>query len=320
MQLPFSVTTLEQPPASVMSDRDTAFRAYNPSLAWFRGNLMAAFRVSTMSRCLSRQIDFPRYYRGEAPPFINRVGIGWLEPDAKHVRAPAVLDVAGRGDCAWSIGYEDPRIVAVNDRLFILASDRDERWTFRLVLIELDESLRVVTELPVTPDVGAFLHQKNWNPFVEGNRLRCVGSVSPHNVYEIDIDSGHARLEAETSSRAFSALERTHEMRGGAGYIAHGDDWLGICRAVLREDPEANTNQYWCVAYTFSRKHPFEITGRSQPFAFGDHTAEARPIQMATGIASSGDDILIAYGENDCDMKVARIPRARLVDEIEVLS
>src|SRR5437764_39320 len=96
----FEIHTLAQP-ASVLRlpGTDAAARAYNPSLAWHGGNLAVAFRISTMTRCRERQVEFARYYSGELPPIVNGVGVAFLAPSNMTMRDARQLNIAMPRDC-----------------------------------------------------------------------------------------------------------------------------------------------------------------------------------------------------------------------------
>ena len=117
-------------------------------------------------------------------------------------------------------------------------------------------------------------------------------------------------------TNVFRALQAEYQLRGGTGYIRCADRFVGICRSVLRQEPAANTNEYMCVAYAFEAAPPFAVTGRSEPFYLGRFGRRRTPLQMVTGLARVNNDLLVAFGENDCDLKVARLPQNRVLEAI----
>jgi hypothetical protein len=306
----FTVATLEQPAIRLPESAPAAaWRAYNPSLALHGTKLLLAFRVSTMTRCGRARIDYGEYYSGARAPFRNWIGVAALDPATLALSDAALLDATIPDECAWSLGHEDPRILVVDGRLFIVATHRNSKWTFELTLIELGAGRKIVREVRIVPDVGADLHQKNWNPFVLDGELFFVSSIVPHKVYRVDVETGRATLVSETTTSAFGDLETEHDIRGGAGYFRERDTYVGICRTALRQDPDQNTNDYACVAYAFDAAPPFAISRRSAPFTFASNDHTGRPIQMATGIAEVGREVFVSFGENDCDLRIARIDR-----------
>jgi hypothetical protein len=273
-----------------------------------------AFRVSSLTRCQQRFVDFDRYYSGELPPIVNAVGLALLDPATMAVRDARLLNVDMPGECPWSLGYEDPRIFSFSGSLFLLVSYRNSSWRFALAVIELDPALEPHRVVAVETEFDYGLHQKNWNPFVREGQIFFVTAIAPHRIVSIDMDSGRASILHETPTRLFHALETEHDIRGGAGYVRSGDHYVGICRTASK--PE-NSNEYMSMAYAFDAAPPFRVTGRSGPFHLGSHDRATRPLQMTTGLAELNDDFLISFGENDCDLRIARVSRERLLATID---
>jgi len=291
-------------------------RAYNPSLAWHHGTLVMAFRISSMTRCHRRLVDFERYYSGELPPIINTLGVAFLDPVTLAIREARQLKISMPTECPWSFGYEDPRIFSFSGSLYLIVCYRNSNWVFVLSIIKLDKDLEPCKIIAVETDFDIGMHQKNWNPFIWNESLLFISSIAPHRIVSVNFDTGRATLLHDTATRAFCELEYKYYLRGGAGYVRCADHYLGVCRSVLKQDPAFNTNEYMCIAYVFDARPPFEVTGRSEPFHFGQFGGRSPPIQMTTGLAQLNDDLLIAFGENDCDLKIVRIPKDRLLAAI----
>jgi predicted GH43/DUF377 family glycosyl hydrolase len=311
------IYNLPQPLSALrLPGTQAAVRAYNPSLAWHRETLVMAFRISSMTRCHQRLIDFERYYSGELPPIINALGVAFLDPATMALHGARQLDVTMPRDCPWTLGYEDPRIFSFSDSLYLLVCHRNVRWVFAMSIIELGTDLEPHRILAIETDFDVGMHQKNWNPFVSDNKLLFVSSIAPHRIVAVNLDSGKATLVHDNATGVFCELETENDLRGGAGYVKCADRYVGVCRSALKQESALNTNEYKCVAYAFEASPPFAVTGRSEPFTLGQFDGHRTPIQMATGLAQLNDDLLIAFGEDDCDLKIARVPQERLLAAI----
>lgn len=311
------IHTLPQPLSALrLPSGRSAIRAYNPSLAWHRETLVMAFRISSMTRCHQRFIDFKRYYSGELPPIVNALGVAFLDPATMAVRGARQLNVAMPRDCPWTLGYEDPRIFSFYNSLYLLVCHRNAKWVFVLSLIELSSDLEPRRIVAIETDFDIGMHQKNWNPFVCDNKVLFVSSIAPHRIVAVNLDTGRGTLLHDNATEVFRELETENDLRGGAGYVRCADRYLGVCRAALKQEPALNTNEYMLVAYAFSAAPPFAVTGRSEPFLLGQFDGRRTPIQMATGMAELKDDLLIAFGENDCELKLARVPQERVLSAI----
>jgi hypothetical protein len=308
------VRTIEQPRAvlSLPNARREA-RAFNPSLVSYRGKLVVAFRISSLTRCRQQFVDFDTYYSGEEPPIQNAVGVAYLDVERLTLHEPRRLDVPVPSACLWTHGFEDPRVFARGESIYLLVAHRAASWVFGLSLIELDEDLQPRRIVPVDPDFDVGMHHKNWNPFLWNDRVLFVTDVAPHRIAAIDFETGRATRIHETGTDVFDEFESTHHLRGSTGYVRCGDRFVGICRTVLRQAPELNTNEYMSVAYAFEAFPPFQIKGRTQPFQMGPARRGRKPMQMPTGLIELGDVVLIAFGENDCDLRIARVKKERLL-------
>lgn len=309
----FATFELKQPAGIQALVHPSVAKAFNPSLAWRGEELIIAYRVSTMTRCTSRHIDFAPHYSGLLPPFLNSIGVALLDPNTMTMRDAKVLPLEMPRECHWSLGYEDPRIFSYDGRVFIIAAQRDERWVFGQSIIELSPDLGIIRVLPIRPSFDQGKHQKNWNPFTLGDQLLFVASIVPHQVVSVNLETGEATLVAETVNHSFNSLIREHHVRGGTGYFHNDGELVGVCRTALRQEADANTNEYMCVAYAFDATMPFAISRRSEPFRLDRSDRAAGPIQMVTGVAEAGNDVILAYGQDDCVMKAARVSRASLL-------
>jgi hypothetical protein len=313
----FDIHTLPQPVSELrVGERTQAVRCYNPSLTWHRGKLLMAFRISSLMKCDGRSVDFARSYAGVVPPIVNGVGMAHLDPVTLAIADVRVLGAGMPAECSWTIGYEDPRVFSYAGILFVIAFHRNRDWTFVPALIELDADLqpRRVTTIDADFDRGA--HQKNWNAFIRDDELLFVGSIVPHQIVRVDLATGRASQVHQIDTALFHELEAEHHLRGGAGYLRCDDRYVGVCRAALKQAPDENTNQYLCIAYAFEAAPPFRPMARSDAFHFGTAGRDARPIQMATGLVYVDGDCLIGFGEDDCHLKIARLPTTRFLASI----
>lgn len=254
-------------------------------------------------------MDFAKYCSGEFPPIENAIGLAKIDPTTMIFTKEQLIPVETTKACDWCHGYEDPRIFAFNGNVYLLVVSRNERGVFEPSLIELGLDLRFQRILKLRPDVDPYHHQKNWNPFIYKEELFAVASIQPHRIFRIDLDTGGASRVYETHTELFQKLEASHFIRGGSSYLRFGSEYVGICRLVSPRDTHFSNFEYRCIIYSFEASPPFQIKRRSSSFWIDDGTNQYCPLQMVTGIAEVENDVLIAYGENDWEMMVARTPR-----------
>lgn len=96
------------------------------------------------------------------------------------------------------------------------------------------------------------------------------------------------------------AMASDSNLHGGA-VTRHRTGWLGIAHEI--EWPE---RRYWHRFVVFDERGA--LVHSSERFSFDDF-----PIEFAAGIVLSGDDLVVSYGVQDREARLARIP----IEEVE---
>lgn len=166
------------------------------------------------------------------------------------------------------------------------------------------------------------VHQKNWSPIVVHGQLFVVFTIEPFVVLRVDHETGECIQVSETRASAMkvfhaaaSRTDTTLGVHGGSPYVQlpepHQREMLGIGRVA-----RGNT-QYVLFFHTLialggeSPKH-FAISRVSPLFCFAStspaHAGLCETIQFAGGLTIDGGKIMVTYGTNDCEAKVAFLP------------
>eukprot|EP00928_Gymnodinium_smaydae_P044577 TRINITY_DN2971_c0_g1_i2.p1 TRINITY_DN2971_c0_g1~~TRINITY_DN2971_c0_g1_i2.p1 ORF type:complete len:496 (+),score=72.33 TRINITY_DN2971_c0_g1_i2:25-1488(+) len=176
------------------------------------------------------------------------------------------------------------------------------------------------------------VHQKNWSPFVSGDKLYLVFTVEPFTVVHVDPATGHCTQVSETPTPAMKVFHRaaspgqhsTFGVHGGSPYIQlpapNEREHLGIGRVA-----RGNT-QYVLFFHTLvpigkpssdSAPRQFAISRVSPLFCFAStspaHAGLCETIQFAGGLFIEDDHLIVTYGTNDCEAKVAFMPLQRVL-------
>jgi glycosyltransferase involved in cell wall biosynthesis len=215
-------------------------------------------------------------------------------------RPIADLDPAPRHPSPY-VGHEDCRLFRWRDGWWCTATVRDRSADNRceMSLLRLDDAGDVV-ESYVIRSYGAQFHQKNWLPFVNGERLLLVYSADPTIVLEYE---GVGVVTEASVAQSTLALDH---LRGGAGPVRAGDGWLYLTHSVV---PGRSPRIY---LHSFVRLSlDFVVEAVSEPFAFDRHG-----IEFAAGLATDPDtgETWISYGVNDREARLARFRLNDLLD------
>ncbi|CAE8592215.1 unnamed protein product [Polarella glacialis] len=181
----------------------------------------------------------------------------------------------------------------------------------------------------------ANVHQKNWVPFVHNGVLYLVFTLEPFTVLQVDSDTGLCRQVSETPTPALSVFHAvaagtsghsTLGVHGGSPLLqlpaSHGGEFLGIGRVAR------GNLQYTLFFYTVAAKERasrstasgvgFRFSSVSSLFCFASASASypglCETIQFAGGLALDDHaNLLVTYGVNDCEAKVAFIQLSRVM-------
>jgi len=181
----------------------------------------------------------------------------------------------------------------------------------------------------------ANVHQKNWAPFVHWGELYLVFTIEPLVVLRVDLETGACSEVSDTRTPAmgvFYAADRTtarqHStmgVHGGSPLIqlpaAQGGEYLGIGR-IARGNIQYALFLYTIAANSLAKGSAFEMSRVSPIFCFAStsphHSGLCETIQFAGGLVIVGgkDDargsLIVTYGTNDCEAKVAFLPLSHI--------
>lgn len=271
-----------------------AFRLVGPSgrrdIAIAR--LDTAFRVRPGStRCLSSRLELP-----------PGTETGWFAD-------PRLYRFEGRLHLYWNSGWQEP----VNHQFLVELNEKSFLPRARARSLHL-----------LTPERAI---EKNWTFF--GDRLEyAVYEPQPHRIVRlVEEAGGHLGFEEayrqDWDDTCFT--RRYGSLRGGAPPVPGGGHYTSFCHCVV---PTALGYRYFAAAYRFSSVPPFEMLSRPRTVlglarTTGRGLAEAsfnpatEQVVYPAGAVQQGGDWLIAYGLNDAEARIARIP-SHLVDSTQI--
>ena len=279
----FAARTIELAPPE-------GFHALNPSVARHGDQLVV------VQRCVNYDLIDNRYLTPDGGPIRTRNFLLHLDDELEILTAAEILPPRDMpSPISQRIkGFEDARLVSWRDELWISASFREaneEAWPEQ-VLARINQSdareCRLIELRMLRPD-GPREVQKNWMPFVDGDRLQFVYLCDPTRIVD---ERGRTIKETVPPIAA-------EQFRGGSQAIAFDRGWLTLIHEVAISDGRRHYHHRF-VWFDDGRN----IRRMSRPFFFEHHG-----IEFAAGLAwhPDGRRLVLTYGVKDSEARIATV-------------
>jgi hypothetical protein len=218
----------------------------------------------------------------------------------------------------YANGIEDPKLFIFNNEEWAIANclgsfKQKHPCVNTMCLFKITDPVRTFRYLIPPDGVNQLQHQKNWSPFQYQDKLLCEYTVQPHNIIEIDINTGYTHsLFSSSDTSEIINITLGHSYRGGAppifiSYVKNNETpedniieieefYLGIGHTRIPNKPN-----YLHFFYKFSSEPPFDILKISKHFKLDKNEA----IQFAAGLSLYDNIIYISYGIDDCYNRIS---------------
>jgi len=287
--------------------------AFNPSITRWRGSLLLSFRI---------------YDRKAGTA--DKMGLVWLDDDFCQLGPPKILKVLVPDPLSLP-KRQDPRLITVGDRLFIVYNnvlkgivDRELRRMFVTELYYDGESFYSTTpsHLMNFEGVNNKRSEKNWVPFTYEDTLLLGYSISPHRILRPLIGTNtcenYATSQGPIKWKWGTLRGGTPALLDGDHYLAffHSSDALPTVHSMGKKIPH-----YFMGAYTFSSRPPFTITAISpepivgRNFYHGLLYKTWKPLHVVFPGGFVFDDryIWIVYGRQDHEVWIVKLDKKGLL-------
>lgn len=327
-------------PKDISVDNDTKiYVAYNSSITKILNDVYIACRLSSYFLCrasnfkpnLKGMVNY--YVFGKLLESVSDQETGMLKqnmmldidsvsmimlPNNKNILSSSKYSEIYNNNCP-SYGVEDLRLIYWNGYLMAIGClpvcDKNTAVTMSLAYgcclkrafdswILYDEYIFRPADLPLT------FRQKNWMPFITAdNRLMFITNVSPLRVYEFksiesDID---CELSPVLTKNAYYKMPwKSHvpheRIRGGTQLvlIREWNKYIGMGHTTTKN------RTYRHFFFTLSLSAPFMILECSGLMCLDQNTENCPHIQFATGLIRREDELLVSFGENDCETRIMK--------------
>lgn len=189
--------------------------AFNPSIIRWRGSLLMSFRIYLPT--------------GSTNPF----ALVWLDENFNPVSTPQLFELPYHNPVLPS-KQQDPRLIAVNNRLFIVYNNQQEdvvhREMRRMFIVEMDfDGEKFIAKEPEClldyEGKSEMRFEKNWVPFEYNGELMLAYSLFPHRIFR----PLYGKSSCETVAISQGMIQWDWGTpRGGTQALLDGDHYLAF--------------------------------------------------------------------------------------------
>jgi len=294
--------------------------AFNPSIIRWKGSLLMSFR------------SYDPQTRSTNP-----IGLVWLDEAFNPISEPQMFAFAFTNPVLMS-KQQDPRLIAVGGRLFLVYNNIKEDVTHReirrMYLVELLQEGK--TFQPCVPECLVHFEnesetrfEKNWVPIEYKGQLYLGYSVIPHTLLQ-PIPGTQSCKTAYSTNNKFPWNWGTP--RGGTQAVLDGDHYIAFfhswCDVPTVQSAGKKISHYVMGAYTFEATPPFALISASpEPIVAKDFYGPPyyktwKPLRCVfpAGVVLDKNFIWVAYGRQDHEVWVVKIDKKRLLDSLVPIS
>ncbi len=285
--------------------------AFNPSIVRWRGALLMSFRV---------------YNPTTRVP--NYIGLSFLDEKFNPIGSAFLLHTRTTNPFR-PFKRQDPRLITVGGRLFIVYNDLlDDETSRRMCIAEVHfDGTRFFSDPPQLlcrfKGERKDRWEKNWTPFEHDKNLMLAYSLVPHLIL-------HPREETceEVAITQSPINWKWGTLRGGTPALREGDRYLAFFHSSIPMSSKHSEGKvvphYFMGAYTFEAQPPFAVTAVSPSPLIGKEFYEGtkhktwRPLHVVFpgGFVFDNQHVWIAYGRQDHEIWLAKLNKEKLLNSL----
>jgi glycosyltransferase involved in cell wall biosynthesis len=269
------------------------YQPTNPSVARWGEQIMMVQRTVNYIMTGDNQYETPN-----GAPIHTRNFLLRLDPALDIQSSTEILPPADMPEPLYKLvkGFEDMRLFAWAGQLWCSSNLREltaEGWCEQ-VLARIDQSASGdcrLTDWRVLRPEGPRLHEKNWMPLVDDDRLQFIYLCDPTRILD---------EQARTVAESVPAIT-AEQFRGGSQAIPFDGGWLALIHEVL----------WWTAPGRRSYQHRFVwldksriVRGVSRAFFFHE-----KAIEFAAGLAWHPDRkrLMVSFSVGDHESRIATV-------------
>ncbi len=287
--------------------------AFNASFIRWQGSILMAFRVRDAKMVSTFQIGFV-----------------WLDEQFTPISKPQILQIIG--DPSTFSQNQDPRLIIVNNELYILYSnfiqigEKEARRMFLAQVQIAKEKFFIKNPVSLHPyENWSHRWEKNWVPFNFKENLLVAYSLTPHLIFKPSMSLGECTTVSSTTS-VFNW--NWGELRGGTPALLDGEEYIAFFHSSIDMESVHSKGKkiqhYFMGAYTFAAQPPFQITRVSpepivgKKFYHGPEYPTWKPVRVVfpMGLMIDSQYFWVSYGRQDFEIWVAKIDKKGLYNSL----
>jgi hypothetical protein len=274
------------------SSSDT-YRPYNPSLMHLSavGEMWQQPGAKYLVSCRSVNYDHQgdAYYAVDGTNIIKtRNFLLWMDANWQKICQKEIIDAIGGEMKSWVYGLEDLRLFAWKGGVWFQANNRMTHDIPQIVIGQLNPAGTVMSKILLSGERC----EKNWLPYVQGDKLRFVYGHSPLTLTEFqsqELPKVITKIPSELNLKSF---------RGSGAPVPYKQGYLGVVHEVIfRQD--GRHYHHRLVAYD-AKMLPEKV---SVPFYF-----KAKGIEFVAGLLITETEVVIGFGVEDKQAFLAHVP------------
>jgi len=212
-------------------------------------------------------------------------------------------------------GLEDGRLFTWKQKTWVIFSglkNSDSGYVNTMMIGEIFHNRLINVKLLKSPH--QMIREKNWMPWVLGDRLFFLYALAPLEIYELVEDSLVCVFKGKGLARRKSFISGSSQVvEWGDGYLAvtHTRHSISIFKKfwmkyLLRDKSYKFKKTYFLHQFVILNDK-FEVTGFSKDFFF-----EEFGIEFCAGVAVSENGLIISYGVKDAQAKLINLSADKL--------
>lgn len=287
---------------------------FNPSIVRWHNKFLMAFRIR----------------EGKST---QKIGLTWLDDNFQPGGEAYILKIEAKEVPLFmqqkgGPTYQDPRLIVINDQLYIVYSHYQVGKMFVAEMVFKNN-----TFIAQKPDCllkfdGALStkREKNWVPFEYNDELFLAYSLLPHKILKPVRGSDFCQTVTVTKNEF---AWDWGELRGGTPALKIDDDhYLGFFHSsqeLVTQQSSKKALHYFMGAYLFSASFPFEIIAMSSEPIVSKNFYETpkyslyKPLRVVFpgGFVYNDEFIWVFYGRHDNEVWYAKIDKAGLYASLQ---
>lgn len=285
--------------------------AHNPSIVKFGNGFLVSFRYPPIYKYL----------------WHNQIGVIFLNEALEPISKPQLLNLPIQGT------VDDAKLFPYGDKIYLIFgvlplctpthSDLSIQQEYLAEIKYQNGNFIVGQPLRLSYNKSRQNREKNWTPFDNEGVLFMSYYPVPQEVLHPNLESGECLFFCDASTHLKNAWP-WGELRGGSPAYLVDDFYLAFFHSSTSLRTYASEGHlkphYFTGAYTFSSKPPFEILKISPKpiIAQGMYGITWHPwvTIFVGGYVVVGDDVYVAYGRNDSEVWVAKMPKDALLHSL----